>query len=57
MREQIKAFWKENKENIKTGTILVLAPIAVLGVMAAKSLDNVTNVLSTAAEMAKKDTK
>lgn len=44
MKEQIKEFWEEHKEGIKTGTILVLAPIAVMGVIATKSLSQIIDI-------------
>jgi hypothetical protein len=54
MDEQIKVFWKENKEKIKTGTILVLAPIAAIGLMTIKSFEKSVSVWYDASEYAKK---
>lgn len=38
MKEKIKRFWGDHKEDIKTYTICVLAPMAVLGYMNSVSL-------------------
>lgn len=50
MKESIMKFWKEHKEDIKTGTILVLTPIAVMGVVASKGLNNMTSFLNNVSE-------
>jgi hypothetical protein len=50
MKENIKMFWNEHKEDIKTGAILVLTPIAVIGVMGTKGLLDMTNFLSNASD-------
>lgn len=57
MKEKIKGFWKDNKEQVKTGTILVLIPIAVLGVIANTNLTRIVNVFNTGAEAYKRDLK
>lgn len=47
MKEQIKAFWKENKESIKTGTILVMTPIVILGLVTTKALSDIGGLCGT----------
>ena len=54
MKEQIKEFWKEHKETIKTGTILVLTPIAVIGL---KSTLDLSKIVDMAYHESKKDNK
>jgi hypothetical protein len=47
MNEKVKLFWKEHKEEIKTGAILVLTPVAVMGFMAAKTLNGIVDLAKT----------
>jgi hypothetical protein len=50
MKESIMKFWGDHKEDIKTGAILVLTPIAVMGVVASRGLNNMTSFLNNVSE-------
>lgn len=50
MKEKVKQIWNEHKEEIKTGAILVLTPIAVIGLLSLRSLNNLTHFLSNASD-------
>jgi hypothetical protein len=53
MKEKLQRYWLEHKEEIKTGTILVIIPIAVLGLISSKGLNDIAHFLSIAADQAK----
>lgn len=55
MKEKIKGFWNENKESIKTGALLVITPIAVLGLVAVDQNSKIINIVNTGAEEAKRN--
>jgi hypothetical protein len=50
MVKEVKKFLKEHKEGIKSGIILVLAPVAILGLASTKHLGNLTKMLKNASE-------
>jgi hypothetical protein len=53
MFEKVKAVWKEYKEPIKTGLILVLTPVALMGLSSAKCLDNIISMAANLSEQEK----
>lgn len=57
MFEKTVNYCKEHKEKIKTGVILVLTPIAFMGILASKGLNDVAHFLSNASDQAVKEDK
>lgn len=53
MKEQVKVFWNDHKEDIKTGALLVITPIAVLGLIATKSLSQLIDLATLTSSSSK----
>jgi hypothetical protein len=53
MKEKIKVFWMDHKEQIKTGAILVLTPVALMGLVSTRCLDNLLSMANNLSEQEK----